>query len=172
MLVISVTTWAILLRLPCYHFVLARNLRMRTSLRDSTMKTATKIFLHKISNDIIFMQNPIKFVRSEALTTVIMNNSIFWDITLFNQLKVNRRFGGRCRIYLQGLLCLLHAPCSGFLLGLFFDPEDGGDIFLLNLRWLSATTQRYIAEDGGPRHNCLGWGYWSPVRNYAINNFL
>jgi hypothetical protein len=42
---------------------------------------------------------------SEVLTTVVTKSSIFWDIT----------------------------PCSllaGFLLGLFFDPEDGGDMFL------------------------------------------
>jgi hypothetical protein len=30
--------------------------------------------------------------------------------------------------------CLLQ---SGFLLGFFLDPEDGGDIFLQNVGWLS-----------------------------------
>jgi hypothetical protein len=29
---------------------------------------------------------------------------------------------------------LLH---SGFLIGLFFDPEDGDDMFLRNIDWLS-----------------------------------
>jgi hypothetical protein len=29
---------------------------------------------------------------------------------------------------------LLH---TGFFLGLFFDPEDGGNIFLRNVGWLS-----------------------------------
>jgi hypothetical protein len=34
-----------------------------------------------------------------------------------------------------GSVChLIHA---GFLLGLFFDPEDGGDMFLLNIGSLS-----------------------------------
>jgi hypothetical protein len=29
------------------------------------------------------------------------------------------------------------ASRSGFLLGLFFNPEDGGDMFLQNISWLS-----------------------------------
>jgi hypothetical protein len=32
------------------------------------------------------------------------------------------------------LVCLLHA---GFLIGLLFDPENGGDVFLWNVGWLS-----------------------------------
>jgi hypothetical protein len=63
----------------------------------------------------------------EVLIVVVMKSSTFWDITPCNPLKVNRRFGGTCRL-LPGSACyLLHA---GFLLGLFFDPEDGGDMFL------------------------------------------
>jgi hypothetical protein len=41
----------------------------------------------------------------EVLIAVVVKSSIFWDITP----------------------CSLHA---GFLLGLFFDHEDGGDMFL------------------------------------------
>jgi hypothetical protein len=33
------------------------------------------------------------------------------------------------------------------LLGLFFDPKDGGDMFLRNVGSLSTDTQRYISED-------------------------
>jgi hypothetical protein len=52
--------------------------------------------------------------RIEVLTAVIMKSTIFWDVTPCSPLKVN----------------LLHA---GFLLGLFFDPEDRGDVILRNV---------------------------------------
>jgi hypothetical protein len=45
-----------------------------------------------------------------------MKSSIFCDATPGSPLKVSQRFG-----------YLLHAS---FFFGLFFDPEDGGDIFL------------------------------------------
>jgi hypothetical protein len=37
----------------------------------------------------------------EVLTAVVMKISIFWDITLCGPLKINRRFGGICRLQLQ-----------------------------------------------------------------------
>jgi hypothetical protein len=59
-------------------------------------------------------------------TTVVIKQSIFWDITPCSPLKVNRRFGG---VYLLHLQCRkisrerhpLLATCfqSGFLFGLF-----------------------------------------------------
>jgi hypothetical protein len=62
---------------------------------------------------------------------IIMNSTIFWDITSCSLLKVNRRFGGTYRLHLH----LVLATCfhAGFLLSLVFDPEDGGDIFLRNV---------------------------------------
>jgi hypothetical protein len=74
----------------------------------------------------------------EVLKAVIVKCSVFWDVTPCSPFKVNRRFGGKYCILLHGrrisharnqseACYLLHA---GFLLGLFFDPNDGGDIFL------------------------------------------
>jgi hypothetical protein len=48
---------------------------------------------------------------------------IIWDVTPCTPLKINRHFGETC----HSAWCLLYA---GFLFGLFFDPEDGGNIFL------------------------------------------
>jgi hypothetical protein len=34
----------------------------------------------------------------EVLTTVVVKNSVFWDIKLCHLFKVNQRFGGTCRL--------------------------------------------------------------------------
>jgi hypothetical protein len=51
----------------------------------------------------------LTFVRFEVLTAVVIKGFMFWDIK-------------PC--------FLIHA---GFSLGLFYDPEDGSDIFLRNV---------------------------------------
>jgi hypothetical protein len=74
--------------------------------------------------------------------------SVFWDITVCRPLEFNRR---QPQAEFPCLACyLLHA---GFFLGLFFDREAGGDMFLRNVdfKW---TTRRYIPEDT----TILFWG--------------
>jgi hypothetical protein len=41
------------------------------------------------------------YVRSEVFTAVTMKNAVFWDVALCRS-SVNRRFGGRYRLRLQG----------------------------------------------------------------------
>jgi hypothetical protein len=41
-------------------------------------------------------------VGVEVLTAVVMKGTVFWDITPFSPLKVNRQFGGTCGLHLQG----------------------------------------------------------------------
>lgn len=57
------------------------------------------------------------FVGFVVLTTLVRKNSVFWDIKPFNPLKVDLATG-------------FHAE---FLIYLFFNPEDGGDIVLQNV---------------------------------------
>jgi hypothetical protein len=69
---------------------------------------------------------------------IYMKSFIFWNITPCIPLKVNRRFGGTCRFHLQDRrICQTRnqheAHSKKSLLGLFFDPEDGGDLFLRNV---------------------------------------
>jgi hypothetical protein len=63
---------------------------------------------------------------------IILNSPTFWDITPCSPLKVNRRFGEKCRLHLQDrsravIATRFHAD---FSLALFFNSEDGGDMFL------------------------------------------
>jgi hypothetical protein len=62
----------------------------------------------------------------EDLTGVVMASSVSWAITPSSPLKVT--IGGTCR------LCLLF--CAGFSRSLYFDPEEGGDVFLRNVSLL------------------------------------
>jgi hypothetical protein len=53
-----------------------------------------------------------------------MKSSIFWDITPCSLVKVEEKVEQSSTLY------LLHAV---FWLGLLFEPEDGGDMFLRNV---------------------------------------
>jgi hypothetical protein len=41
------------------------------------------------------------FVGFKVLTAVVMNSTIFWDITPCSSLSLNRRFGGTYCLHLQ-----------------------------------------------------------------------
>jgi hypothetical protein len=64
-----------------------------------------------------------------------MDAYIFWDITACSLLKINRRSGGICLFHLHVSACYLRH--DGFLLCLFLLPENGGDMFLGNVGFLS-----------------------------------
>jgi hypothetical protein len=56
--------------------------------------------MRKLTKICEIMFKPVGF---EILTAVIMKNSVFWNITPCSPLKVNRRFGGTCRLSIQCL---------------------------------------------------------------------
>jgi hypothetical protein len=75
-----------------------------------------------------------------------MKSSTFWDISLCSPLKVIWHIGGTCRLHLQGWRISQAGNqdeegskqnLAGFMLGLFFCPADGHDMFLRNVCWLS-----------------------------------
>jgi hypothetical protein len=105
---------------------------------------------------------------------VVVKGSIFWDIAPCNPLKVNRRFGGICRLSLHGRRIrkarnqrLLHA---GILLRLLFSPEDGGDMLPPNVGFLSLEYMHCILSDR-IIHNHLCENLKSYVVNFHSGNF-
>jgi hypothetical protein len=44
----------------------------------------------------------LQFVGFEVLTAVVMKSYVFWDVPPCSPFKINRRFGGTCRLHLEG----------------------------------------------------------------------
>jgi hypothetical protein len=85
----------------------------------------------------------IREIRWGSMDWINLKSTVFWDITPCSPLRVNRRFGGTYRLHLQGRKnkfrkksresrCTL-VSCWTY----FFNPEDGGDMFLRNVGWHS-----------------------------------
>jgi hypothetical protein len=79
---------------------------------------------------------------TKELNTCKNKMYMFCHITPCSPLKARRRFGGVCRLHFQVRRIRQernqHEEASkqshtGFLLGLFYDPEDEGDIVLRNI---------------------------------------
>jgi hypothetical protein len=88
--------------------------------------------------------NIILLAEFEALTRVVMESSAFWDITTCIPLEVHPTFWRNMLPSSSGSKnnqdetgskqsCACYLFHVVLLLGLFFDPEDEGDLFLLNV---------------------------------------
>jgi hypothetical protein len=89
---------------------------------------------------------PLKIVGSEVLIAVVMKSSISWDITPCSPFKRNWCFEGTYYLHLQSQRRALLSTCfhARFLFCLLFDPEDGGDMFLWNIRLQGVISQKII----------------------------
>jgi hypothetical protein len=80
-------------------------------------------------------------MRLEVITAVVMTCYIFCDITLCSPVKINRRFGGTCRLHLQ-----TRSKVSGFLLGLLFDHKYEATSYSETSVNFQQTARRYIRK--------------------------
>jgi hypothetical protein len=70
------------------------------------------------------------------------------NVTQCNPLKAKRRFGGTRRLHFQGRrICQArNQRVSGSKESKFFGPEDGGDVFIRNVDWLSTDCMWFISQ--------------------------
>jgi hypothetical protein len=93
------------------------------------------------------------YVESDVHTAVTMNSSILWCITSNVQMKLNRCFDGTYRLHFQGprlrQIRRQHkrGNIAAFLLGLFFDSKDAGDMSRRPLTFNEPQCVTCIPED-------------------------
>jgi hypothetical protein len=79
--------------------VVRGQLSLSNTFRTNFLNFATDV---RVYEGIRGMQSNSRHVGFEVLNAVVMNNSVFPDITPCSPLKVDLRFGGICRHHLQG----------------------------------------------------------------------
>jgi hypothetical protein len=82
------------------------------------------------------MTDSMKDVGFEVLTAVAMKSSVFWDITLCSPLSqpiIRKNMSPPSSGLKSKPSFACHLLHAGFLLGVFFNPEDGGNMFLSNV---------------------------------------
>jgi hypothetical protein len=105
-------------------------------------------------------------VGFEVLTAIVMESTIFWDIPPCSLLKVNWRFGEICPFNLLGrrISEARNQRVESCKQNISEDPEDGRDVFLRNVDWLSTDyTRRYI-----PEGRCLQFKLISPISSFTF----
>jgi hypothetical protein len=106
-----------------------------------------------------YLRVKIKLLGFEVLTEVVVKPSVSWDVTPCSSLNVNGRFGGT--------YCL-HLLATCFMLGLFFDPEYGGDMFLRNVGWLSTGyTLLYLRKYNCTKSTCNFVSWIDPSHSFS-----
>jgi hypothetical protein len=96
-------------------------------------------------------------LSESVLTAVVKNSTAFRDITPCSPLKVNRRFGGKCRLRLKVRRKPSKKPTgssSVLLLGLLSDREDGKDMLLRNVGSLATEYMRHISSHADLKEVC------------------
>jgi hypothetical protein len=105
------------------------------SMRSAASCAAVPMKHRAVNTSILLKNTVVTLVLSTLLLVHPAPRESQWG--LMSYLAVPSFFVFEAEFSANGLHCLLHASCR-FLLGLFFTPKDGGNMFLQNTDWPSA----------------------------------